>query len=271
MWNAYGEKVRGYTHTLKNSPCQDAFEIRRDNGYVIAAVADGHGSTSCPYSEEGANTAVTLCADIMEEAVKSCLKNDGFSVMKQNMELYIPKKIDYMWKTRVKELHEASGRGDAEDIYMLYGTTLLCLVATERFYCALQLGDGDILAVEDSGETAWVIEPKELSGSETESLCQKDSWGNMRVFFSRLFTASISDCSQEGTEARPRMFLLATDGYNNSYADASEFLRIGRDYLANIRENGFDYIKTGLSDWISETSKGGSGDDITLVIISGEV
>jgi hypothetical protein len=120
----------------------------------------------------------------------------------------------------------------------------------------LQLGDGDILVVSETGE---VIRPlpgdERLFANETTSLCSHNAWCDFRVSFQPLLSRP------------PALILLATDGYANSFHNEVGFLKVGPDILEKIRSGGLDVVNEGLETWLSETSQLGSGDDITLGII----
>ena len=59
----FGEAVKGASHKNNNISCQDAFKIEHlSESCSIVAVADGHGSSACPYSKYGSAMAVnTFC------------------------------------------------------------------------------------------------------------------------------------------------------------------------------------------------------------------
>ena len=57
----FGESVQGASHKRVDMECQDSYKkIEFDDGTVIMAVADGHGSKSCPYSKSGSSIAVNV-------------------------------------------------------------------------------------------------------------------------------------------------------------------------------------------------------------------
>jgi hypothetical protein len=65
----------------------------------------------------------------------------------------------------------------------------------------------------------------------------------------------------------PALVLLATDGYPNSFRSDQDFLKIGSDYLAAIGQQGLSKLAGELPEILRETSRLGSGDDITLAIL----
>ena len=62
----------------------------------------------------------------------------------------------------------------------------------------------------------------------------------------------------------PKLILLATDGYYNSFKDEMGFRKIGIDYLDILETYGQQFMDSKLEVLLKETSQKGSGDDITL-------
>jgi len=129
-------------------------------------------------------------------------------------------------------------------------------LATPAYVLYLQLGDGDILIVSDSGQAvrSWPRDPR-LLGLETTSLCGERAAEEMRV------------AVQAHSGTSPALALLATDGYANSFREDDGFLRTGSDLLELIREDGIDGVERNLETWLNEASELGSGDDITVAVV----
>ena len=66
----FARSVQGANHLRKNVVCQDAsYWSKKADDAVIMAIADGHGSEKCKYSDEGAYRAVHVFCDIMQEVL----------------------------------------------------------------------------------------------------------------------------------------------------------------------------------------------------------
>ncbi len=63
------------------------------------------------------------------------------------------------------------------------------------------------------------------------------------------------------------MILISTDGYSNSFRTEAGFLAIGSDYLNMVRQSGLMCVSDQLEGILANTSRGGSGDDISLGIL----
>ena len=293
-----GASVQGASHIRNNLPNQDALLIESVGGCQIVSLSDGHGSTRCPHSDEGSEAAV----DTVNTVFRSILaeKGDLFRTVSANKDIWLPKQIEKCWKQKIVSIHKEKGRGDTESKpnqdnfpYELYGATLLTLVATDDFVFALQLGDGDILSIEETDENAreetdkvsnevsenvktdnenlritWVIPPEEAAGAETNSLCQENCWQYMKT---RIIPIRRSSQGSRKTKHRQpalrHLFLMATDGYSNSFYNDEGFKKAGADFYKLWQEEGPEYIKENLNNWLTESSAKGSGDDITLALL----
>jgi hypothetical protein len=257
-WTVTGAIVQGATHIRQDKPCQDALFLQQPEGerrYALACVADGHGSDRCPYSDEGAKAAVGAASAVLFELMEN---EDPYAVFSAHKDIRLPRQIEAKWKEAVREIH-----ADALPFsYELYGTTLLALVAAPGFLFAMQIGDGDIVAIDPDGSARWLLPPDDHQplGNETESLCMDSSWKYIRT--------QLIPTGENATD--PLMILLSTDGYANSFVDNAGFLKAGADIHRLWRENGREYIEENLPDWLALTSRDGSGDDIAIAVLAWE-
>lgn len=137
-----------------------------------------------------------------------------------------------------------------------YGATLMAVLATPTFLLFFQLGDGDIIIVEENEVVQRPIPRDERHiANETTSLCMPNAWNNMYVVFWPL----------EGKNTK--LVMLSTDGYSNSFVSEGAFNQAGVDYMRLIKEQGWDFVKSKLGEWLSEVSEFGSGDDISVGIL----
>lgn len=258
-WSVIGECIQGASHKRQHIPCQDALQYTYEGTGVICALADGHGSPKCKYSGDGAKIGVAVALEMMQTMTRHH-SQELYRAIKHEKDVSLPKKLEQTWKEEVKTFHKLQNREELEDdkaLYLLYGTTLLIVYITDEFIFSLQIGDGDILMVFENGRTSWLIEPEIQYGTETYSLCQKGSW---KYFKNKLILVA------EQIQL-PILFLAGTDGYANSFINAAEFLKIGKDYLELIKNQPIEVIESGLKEWLQESSACGSGDDISLALI----
>jgi hypothetical protein len=264
-WRVIGQSVQGATHLRVQKPNQDAIAWYPDEGHglpLIVAVADGHGSEKHFRSHIGAGLAARAAIDVLREFGER-LPASGELMMVMD---HLPAAIERRWKRAVDDHLTANPLGEGAEgpappigedptRYIAYGTTLLSVLVTGDFIVYLQLGDGDILTVSQSGDVERVIEQDPgLIANETTSLCLPQARRHFRKKFQKVAGAS------------PALVLLSTDGYANSFEEGG-FLKAGADYLHLIRTKGIDHVNERLGQWLLETSQQGSGDDITVGIV----
>ena len=273
----YAKSVQGATHLRNAVVCQDScYWSKKAENAVIMAIADGHGSEKCPYSDEGAYRAVHAFCDIMQEVLDG-LDGDMTSLKPLiDDNRLLAKKISALWRKRVLRKHNDEHREkiDLEVLeevkrrtsiraalhkanqtkidYMLYGTTLLGVAIFGEFALVYQIGDGDIQLITEEGVKPLVDADKFL-GVETYSLAHDMSWN-----YAKTTIVSLDDLK------KPFLIMMSTDGLSNSYINDIEFAKCCKDYFDIIKEEGFETVRKELKDWLRDTSDHGCGDDITV-------
>jgi hypothetical protein len=241
---------------------------------LVLTLADGHGSSKYFRSETGARLAVETGARVIHDFLVKHASADNLSVIKRTAEEWLPKALVRAWLEAVDEhilahplneveLNQLTGAqggsvGDAAQINLslAYGATILIAGITESFILYMQLGDGEILTVSERGEVSKPLPKDErLFANETTSLCANDAWRDFRV------------CFQTISHTSPNIILLTTDGYPNSFRDETGFLQVGSDILEIIRADGLERVKESMETWLTDSTRAGSGDDVTLGII----
>jgi len=259
QWQVAGQSVRGAVHERNGLPNQDAIHWLPAAGYgssMVLAVADGHGSARYSRSHLGAGFAVESSVQLVQEFLESQAGAGNLSLIKDATEEWLPRALVRKWVELVGVHLNSDPGGEPEGSVIAYGATLLVTAVTEQFALYLQLGDGEILTVSESGEvTRPLTKDDRLFGNETTSLCAPDAWRDFRVSF------------QSFNQSPPALILLSTDGYPNSFRHESGFFKVGSDILNMIRENGLSFIKENLGGWLSDSTNAGSGDDVTLGIL----
>ena len=268
-WQVVGQSVRGAAHERNGLPNQDAICWLPSSGRgpsAVLAVADGHGSPRYPRSHAGARIAVETAVRLMDDFINESHQSN-LSLIKDAVQEWLPRTLVRNWTEAVAEdlqtepLSESElfllGAGASREFSIAYGATLLVAAVNERFACYLQLGDGEILTISDRGDVNRPLAKDDrLFGNETTSLCANEAWRDFRVHFQPL------------TQSPPALVLLSTDGYPNSFRDESGFLQVGSDILNMVQENGLASVKDQLAGWLRDSTRAGSGDDITLGILS---
>jgi hypothetical protein len=280
-WRVASASARGSSHLRTGQPNQDACEqITTAEGPVKAmlAVSDGHGSARHFRSQIGSQLAAHVAITVVPDFVASQMEANPAAPLRNEALSLLARTLVDGWRSAVQSdlaqnpiaasewetLAAAEGDGARlaveQDPILAYGATLLVAAVTDSFLLFLQLGDGDILTVNAAGETTRPLPSDErLVGNQTTSLCQPEAWKQFRGV-----------CAQDGAN-RPALILVSTDGYANSFRSEDDFLKIGGDYLNLVREEGLDALSEDLPTILAEASQEGSGDDITLGILLGDI
>jgi hypothetical protein len=272
-WRAVGGTVAGASHVRAGRPNQDAIRLPRDGDVpVLVAVSDGHGSDKCFRSDRGSRMAVAAAVVVLGELVARARDGEVAAVL-DAAESHVPCELARRWREAVEldlavapfldeelEALEAKDGAKARETVLAnpllaYGATVVAAAIAERYAVFAQLGDGDILVVSEAGNvTRPLPADSRLFANETTSLASPTADGDFR-----LAAVSLDD--------PPALLLLSTDGYANSFRDESEFFKVGRDLVEMIGASGLDAIARDIPTWLDETSRLGSGDDVTLAIV----
>jgi hypothetical protein len=253
-WRAFGATARGALHEQTGLPNQDSHKIAStDQGLVILAAADGHGDRRCVRADVGSHLAVGVAVDCAQrhiEGTGSEHRSDPGLVLA----------ITDAWNAAVDEHFGRHGWTDAErsavsstaDHRAAYGSTLLLAVLADSQLTAVQIGDGDILAISEDGTMRRPLaEADQLVAGETWSIASPDA-------ADRALTTAIP---LDGL----RMILVATDGYANSFASDDWDTTIGTDYLQLVDDLGAGWVASSLPAWV-EASAQVAGDDVTVLV-----
>ena len=281
-WQIVGASVPGAMHERSGAPNQDAlswWSAEGEKPLAVLCVADGHGGSEYTRSHIGSRRAVKEAQMLLvSEVMPRILDGDGLynlAQFKRQLSEQMPKLLVSRWRASVfehatdnpitedetahpngEETAKSTATKPNSPVEQRYGATLLAALLTPELHLYIQLGDGDVLTVTADGE---VVRPpfsidSHLLANQTTSLCSKEAWRFVRIHF------------QPIVDRPPVFIMLATDGYANSFADDADFEQVARDLYTAIQQDGLAAVAGRLPDWLEATSKGGSGDDISVVI-----
>jgi serine/threonine protein phosphatase PrpC len=284
-WLVHSKSVKGALHSLTGYLNQDSILWKQsvNSNTIVLSVADGHGSDMHFRSKVGSQIAVKTAVETLFELFHNQpIENDNVSQVKDIIRYSVPRLLVQNWMDRV-QYHVQKHPFSTDEIDFIlkkkgplildkiisnpkiaYGSTLLTAVVTKNYFIFFQLGDGNILIVDNEKNVRNIFSNKNNDSDDklsiqsivqTESLCMDYSWLE--------FKTGIFDFDA----LRPKLILLSTDGYSNSFINESGFLKIGLDYLTLLEEFGYSYLSKNLYDILRKTSMKGSGDDISLGFI----
>lgn len=270
-WGVLGNSVRGPNHKISGLPNQDSIRIYPGgNGKVtIIAVADGHGSSIHFRSAIGSQIAVRCAVRILSNKFK---KLDTLEIKRCVDD--IPNLVCNAWNDKIM-FHYAQNKFSPNELKLFednswsndfleqlklnariaYGTTLLVVVIKESLILYMQIGDGDILVVDEGGETRKPLpDDVQYSKYQTKSLCSDNAKLDFRV------------TTEEINYSNPVLVTASTDGYSNSFIGYLDFAKTASRYLDMLRVIGPHLLQKIMRDLLLRTTIYGSGDDISMGI-----
>lgn len=286
-WWAFAESVTGRSHVAAQRPNQDAVSLwpapGSSSNAIVLAISDGHGGERYCRSEHGAHFAAEEAATGLRDFVAG-LDASGVPASAALVDVALQRscrRILSQWRERIYEdlaVHPLSEREldhAADNAAMLYGATLVACVVADGYQCFLRVGDGDVLSLSTDGRVIDVFGRDATSvANETTSLAQCvaaiDPLGSRSVEALAPHALRHVRHRFELRDVNPiRAVLASTDGYSNSFASASGFHQAMIDLEALAKTaDGRASLERNLAAWLAETSTEGSGDDITVGLIS---
>ena len=210
---------KGTVHTSNNLPCQDSYAISSEESPIVLSIADGHGGEVYCRSEIGSKIACDTAIDI--------IKKGDYS----NLPLLIKQEYDI----RVKKHFEENPLTENETMLLgkhsyqiAYGATLLIAIIFDNKLSILQLGDGEIHAINSQGHFITAIpEDEDCIGSFTSSMCYSEE-------------KAIKHFRELDYPEKPALVILYSDGYRNKYSrpyELAEAIIAGAD-VSDVAQNG---------------------------------
>lgn len=247
--------VPGAVHVRSGRPNQDAVKVLppdREADRVVMAVSDGHGSAASPRSAQGSALAVEIVTEALWP-LPDPVSEDALRTAVERVLARWTEQVTEHLATHPLTDDERDRSGPPRHAAVLYGATLLFAVVSCRTIALGQLGDGDVVVVDDDGCARRPLPAdRRLQAHETTSLSDLDPLSSVRM---RVIDAAGS-----------RLVLLSTDGYANSFSTDDAFLQVGPDLLRTADADGIDSVRTALPGWLEETTRDGAGDDIGVAI-----
>ncbi len=274
QYELFCSSVRGYSHIRKDTPCEDFGVKKSIDSIKIFAVADGHGDPNCLRSSIGSEYACRIACESLENFARNVAENGFESKLFDRLECpalmdRLVRSIIAKWTNEVDaELNEnpltdeeyatASRLGDefrrGIRTERMYGTTLIAGLLTEKYLLLLQQGDGRCVVFDSEGKASQPIPwDDRCVGTATTSLCDPDAAGSVRTYVFNLEENPVIAC------------VAGTDGVEDSFPTSMEKTHAYyRNILKEACELGVEAMEQSLAADLSELSRQGSADDVTV-------
>jgi len=274
-WTAISASVRGNWHEQSGQKNQDAVRLKNPRtaaDALLIAVSDGHGSLRSFRSDRGSVIAAECALRLLKKFVRQTGPGVPLSRVRRQAQRRWPRELVAAWRRAVRAdlardpfspidfaaFPESPpvikpGAEPPPIAYLAYGATLIVTAVTRRYILYAQLGDGDILTVDGNGTVSCPLKRNhKFYANETASLCTNEALSEFQVRVDPVRVAT------------PALIMLSTDGYANCFGDDEGFFSVGADLLAYTQRHGAVFVDKNLGKWLRESSRDGSGDDITV-------
>lgn len=280
--------IRGFSHIQANKECQDNSLSWQTESYAAVIVCDGHGGEKYIRSADGSAIACEMGKRAIDEFmqsvyVKKTLSNNYVSDLNSNnydkLLSQLERSIIHCWNEEVinnyteipldtDEKWEALSDNDKKALekspVKAYGTTFIATVITKDFCFVIKLGDGNAnLILNDM----TVFSPEELADDMlqfniTTSMCNSDADVMFRHYFCNILP---------GDEKSVAGVLLSSDGVINCFRAEEAYHSFVENVYCAYGEESIENAKSELEGALNVFSERGSGDDLSIAIIRGEM
>ncbi len=255
-WGVASATTIGVYHVSEHLPNQDSVVTwaAADGTAAIVVVADGHGHHAHFRSDVGADLATSCTLDALRAALDAEVAIDPVAAAVDAVSAWRRAVLAHV------EAHPFRSDEAPRGPLVPYGTTLLAVAVTTERLVALQIGDGDTVAVRRSG-TAWRPLPEDpsLDGIHTASLCQPDPISSLRTA-----TVDLTDDPADPVT----LALVCTDGYGKARPDPDTWWSsTGSDLARTVRDEGLDALRARLPADTHAPAQVG-GDDTTIAVVA---
>ncbi len=256
--------IRGRSHIVSGTPCQDYSAHVVSDGYAIAVVSDGHGSAPHFRSDVGSKLAVESSVEVIGkyladmDSFKNSLEEDESGTMDR-----VVKSIISEWTFNVQEYDGTHPLTDDENklisengidptnMFKRYGATLIIGVIASGFSFGIQIGDGDLLCINrDSEFNSPIPEDENCVFNHTTSICSSNAFDSFRHF------VIMSD--------EIVAMLASTDGFTTSFVSDESYGKQCLNYLY-LLDQGDNWDK--ITENLQKRSEANAEDDVSLSIV----
>jgi len=300
MQIVYAKSVQGQSHKKREAqpenieagrlfPCEDRsfagqnLEAADGTKFTLLCVCDGHGGAPYFRSGKGAEFAIEVLKDTLTQNlanIRPLFIEGKLDKLRANLAMAVVRR----WKERIDEELVANPITEeelawletedaaaaevyrkGEDLYSIFGCTMVAYFSVENFWYALQIGDG-AFAVSCDGKTFVMPVPEDPNCflNQTTSLCDSDAEKEFRHAFGCILPSSVF-CMSDGVE----------NSFGSPEATCQKFcakiatLPVSPEL--NVPELDdkarLELFQKEIDDFLPILSSKGSGDDVSVAMI----
>ena len=272
----FARSHQGSKHIKEKKICQDYSQKHKTKGYALVAVSDGHGGDDYFRSHLGSEFACKEALSAINKFMSILAEKDMLSKNTDALFRQLSISIISKWRDRVAKHHRSKPFEEAElsslseksrerylanlddSFIKAYGATLIVVVQSADFWFGLHIGDGKCVAAYPDGTFNEPIPWDEKCFlNRTTSLCDEDAINNFRYCFH--------------TDNLPIALFIGSDGVDDSFATQEQLYGFYEKVLEMYRQYSFSRANRQLDKYLPTLSQKGSGDDISLAFIMGNL
>lgn len=259
---------QGASHIKINKECQDASASYKDEKVAIAVVCDGHGGDDYVRSAIGSQYGCDIAVQQIRQFVDD-VNIEELIASPERLIKPLQASIIAAWDASVHAHYDANPFLESElavlsekakrrylqenRIEVAYGTTMIAVVVTARYWFGIHIGDGKCIAVNPAGMFKQPIPWDEKCFlNATTSICDTNALEHFRYFFS---------------EKLPVAVFIGSDGIDDCFPNNDRLNGLYKTILYSFSTENFDDAVEGLAQYLPRLSEQASGDDMSIAAI----
>lgn len=277
-FKSYSTSIRGASHDSSGKPCQDSSSCIACGDYAVAVVSDGHGGSRYFRSEIGSKRAVKAATDVISSCMGAGrvdfitgIRQDPHGIMTRLTDAVLTRWTELVQEYDARNPHSEEERSlegqDGDDVLRAYGATLICGVLSDDLAFGFQIGDGELILVnDDSSELMPMPEDPDCFLNRTSSICGSDASSRFRHFVISATVENDESDNLRTIRADPRMISsisVCTDGLSTSFNSDESLMR----YCMAIPEVLSSGGERKLKENLELRSRSNTCDDVSLSVV----
>ena len=301
MQIVYAKSVQGQSHKKREAkpenieagrlfPCEDRSFAEKDltaadgTQFSFLCVCDGHGGAPYFRSGRGAELAIEVLKDILTRNMAN-IRPMFLEGKLDKIRASLAKSIITRWKACIDEELKANPVTEeelaflemedsaaaetyrkGEDLYSIFGCTMVAYFSADNFWYALQIGDGAFAASYD-GKKFFMPVPEDPNCflNQTTSMCDSDAEKEFRHAFGLGYLPLSVFCMSDGVE----------NSFGSPEATCEKFCSAVAALPASPELNSpgssdavrLELFEKEIDDFLPILSTKGSGDDVSVAMI----